>query len=297
MISSITVTFQPDLPEFERQMKSLHSQVDKIIVIDNGSSTAILDALISICNKFDASIKSLEENTGIANAQNIGINIALNFNSKFLLLLDQDSRVMVGMVESLRTALERNPNAGAAGPQSIDQRTKHSSFLLDNGIWPRPWGPERDKPHPPIEVGFLISSGTLIRSSALDSPAPMLGDWFIDHVDSEWCLRVRSQGWKLLGVPDAHLMHRLGDEVSKVWFLRWRQVAHHSPLRDYYMFRNTILLVKKSYLPWRWRLFFLSRLFQYAGFFLILTPERRKRAHMMGIGVWDGFRGRTGPWK
>ena len=28
----------------------------------------------------------------------------------------------------------------------------------------------------------------------------MCASWFIDHVDSEWCLRMRAQGWLLLGV-------------------------------------------------------------------------------------------------
>ena len=123
----------------------------------------------------------------------------------------------------------------------------------------------------------------------------MRSEWFIDHIDSEWCLRTRSQGWILLGVPDAVLHHRLGDKVSRIWFLRWRQVAHHSALRDYYMFRNSILLARQSYVPLRWKLFFLSRLVQFAGFFLVFVPQRQHRMALMAQGLRDGLAGRTGP--
>ena len=214
-----------------------------------------------------------------------------------VLLLDQDSEACPEMVETLRNALDQEPRAAAAGPRSIDQRTGHSFFLVDDARWPRQRVYALEQKHPPVKVGFLVASGTLIRVAALDGLTPMQSDWFIDHVDSEWCLRVQSQGWILLGVPDAHLKHRLGDEVTKVWFLGWRTVAHHSPLRDYYMFRNTVLLVKRPYVSLRWKLFFLSRLVQVAGFFVLLTPQRLKRLQMMSKGVVDGIFNRTGPWK
>jgi rhamnosyltransferase len=123
----------------------------------------------------------------------------------------------------------------------------------------------------------------------------MRASWFIDHVDSEWCLRMRAQGWLLLGVSEAVLKHRLGDKVTRLWLLRWRQVAHHSPLRDYYMFRNSVLLAREPYVPLRWKLYFLSRLVQFAGFFLPFAPERGQRLRMMATGILHGLQGRTGP--
>jgi len=297
MIASVTVTYQPDLIALRQQLVSLQWQVQKMFVVDNGSTAPLRQELTALCLEYDADLEVLPYNSGIAHAQNIGIGAALAQNASLILLMDQDSESVAGMVDTLAHALNESPQAAAAGPRSIDRRTGHSSFLIDTGIWPRLCALDQKTPHDPIEVGFLISSGTLIRVQALGSATPMQSDWFIDHVDSEWCLRVRSQGWKLLGVPNAHLMHRLGDEVTKIWFLRWRQVAHHSPLRDYYMFRNSIFLVKKNYVQLRWKLFFLSRLFQYAGFFLIFTPKRIVRAKMMMEGLLDGLSGKAGTWQ
>ena len=71
-------------------------------------------------------------------------------------------------------------------------------------------------------------------------------------------------------------------------------MAHHSPLRDYYMFRNSILLAREPYVPLRWKLYFLSRLVQFAGFFLPFAPERGQRLRMMATGILHGLQGRTG---
>jgi len=297
MIASITVTYQPDMGLLRRQLDSLQNQVQLIFVIDNGSTQVRQADLQQIVSDFGGILILVGTNSGIAYAQNIGIQAASSRGAKMVLLLDQDSEACPGMVDTLHKALDQEPCAAAVGPRSIDQRTGHSFFLVDDGRWPRQQVLPIEQPHPPMQVGFLVASGTLIRVAALTDATPMQSDWFIDHIDSEWCLRMQSQGWILLAAPDAHLKHRLGDEVTRVWFLGWRTVAHHSPQRDYYMFRNTIFLVQKTYVALRWKLFFLLRLAQVAVFFLCLTPQRMKRLQMMCQGIFDGLRNHTGPWK
>ena len=298
MITSITITYQPDLAVLRRQLNSIQRQVQHMVVIDNGSEANVLDGLRSLCQNTGARLHALGYNSGIAHAQNIGIQNAQELGDGMLLLLDQDSEATPTMVSTLREALDRHPQAAAAGPSSVDQRTgRRSFFVIDKGFWPARWEPVDGSESEPMSVGFLIASGTLIRSTALDSAEPMKASWFIDHVDTEWCLRIRAQGWTLLGVAQAQLLHRLGDKVSKIWWLRSRQVAHHSPLRDYYMFRNSILLAQMPYTPWRWKFYFVGRLAQFAGFFLLFAPQRPLRLKMMARGIFDGICGRTGPWK
>ncbi len=297
MIASITIAYMPDLNSLQRQLHNLRTQVQSMLVVDNGPAGQAREELEKICKIEGATLIPMQFNTGIAFAQNFGIQHAITKGAEWILLMDQDSDPAENMVSLLHTALLSNPLAAAAGPSSVDQRSgRRSFFVLDNGWWPQQWAPKTaDFSSPPLSVGFLIASGTLVRRTALPTPAPMRSEWFIDHVDSEWCLRTRSQGWILLGVPDAVLHHRLGDKVSRIWFLRWRQVAHHSALRDYYMFRNSILLARQSYVPLRWKLFFLSRLVQFAGFFLVFVPQRQHRMALMAQGLRDGLAGRTGP--
>lgn len=298
MIASVTVSYQPDLAMLRKQLVGLCGQVQHMLVVDNGSSEALVKGLRGLCNDLGANLYPLGSNTGIAHAQNVGIHAALALRAEMVLLLDQDSKAMPGMVSALQKALNDNPNAAAAGPSTIDQRTgRRSFFVRDIGFWPTRWEPDDSATETPTEVGFLIASGTLLRSTAVDNAVPMRDAWFIDHIDTEWCLRIRAQGWALLGVAQAQLQHRLGDKVSQIWFLRWRQVAHHSPLRDYYMFRNSILLCALPTTPWRWKLYFLTRLVQFAGYFLSFAPQRALRLRRMVRGIFDGLRGRTGPYQ
>ncbi|MFP3480127.1 glycosyltransferase family 2 protein, partial [Burkholderia sp. SIMBA_057] len=85
--------------------------------------------------------------------------------------------------------------------------------------------------------------------------------FFIDHVDTEWCLRANAAGYALFGVCAARLDHELGDRIVRLWAIRWRAVPVHSPVRMYYMFRNTIRLLAATPMCWTWRAVHAYRLF------------------------------------
>ena len=300
MIISITITYQPDLATLRKQLESLRSQVASMWVIDNGSSEAKLESLQRLCKEFNVALQTLGYNSGIAHAQNVGIAAARAEGATHILLMDQDSEASPSMVATLAETLEAVPHAAAAGPSTYDMRTGRSTFFpIDfvKGYWPKHWRPINGVFPQSVEVAALISSGSLIRISALPEEKPMLEDWFIDHVDTEWCFRIRAKGWVLLGVPKTQLKHQLGDKISQVWFFGWKPVAHHSPLRDYYMFRNSVLLVKKDYVPWRWKIYLVARLFLFWTFFIIYTPQRLNRMKMTAMGIFDGIRGHVGQWK
>ncbi|MEN9781486.1 MAG: hypothetical protein RL014_2634 [Pseudomonadota bacterium] len=295
IISSITITYNPSPTALENQLKNLAMTGCRTLVIDNGSESSIHQQISAICRGYQSDLISLEINTGVGHAQNIGISKAIEQGSEFVLILDQDSLPTQGLVETLIKALNAFPTAAAAGPSTYDPRTlTRSFFLLDSPFWPTRWFP-RDNHSQPIEVAFLIASGTMLRASAISDQTLMRSDFFIDHVDTEWSFRIRAAGWKLLGAPDAVLNHEIGDKFSRLWFLRWRHVFHHSPLRDYYMFRNSILLIHENYVPFRWKIFFIYRLFQFFFYFLTFAPQRLQRAKAMMQGILHGVMGRTGP--
>ena len=97
----------------------------------------------------------------------------------------------------------------------------------------------------PYEVSFLISSGTLVPCSALLALRGMRSNYFIDHVDTEWCLRARAAGYLLLVVPEARLYHRLGDSVRRIWFLV-HAIFFTIPQCQTIMFRNTLLMLRST---------------------------------------------------
>ncbi len=216
--------------------------------------------------------------------------------------MDQDSIPASDMVEKLAIAFSNTNEINgispiAAGPLCVDARTcEKSFFVIEHNGYPARWYSSEAIVDDAlsIKVKILISSGTLIDLKALQAIGGMRSNYFIDHVDTEWSFRAVSNGYSLLGVPSALMKHTLGDRVHKVWFFGWRPVSYHSPLRDYYMFRNTFLIIQDTKLSFIWQAYLLSRLVLYSGYFLILSPQRLQRLHKILLGVAHGIRGVSG---
>jgi rhamnosyltransferase len=291
-IIAIVVTYYPDSIGLEKQVQILSTQCDRVEVIDNTPTIANL-ALKSLEKFSNFSSISLGTNFGIAYAQNIGIQKAVDKGADYVLLMDQDSIPEAGMVEKLLTTFgsDSSSNIIAAGPSYIDPRSKIKSYFMVSKLG----FPFRYKPNKKIEpliavnVTFLISSGTLISIPKLLRVGGMRSNYFIDHVDTEWCLRALSKGFSLVGLHSAIMEHSLGDKVKRFWLIYLRSVAYHSPLRDYYMFRNTILMLRDTKIPILWASFLSLRLLQFAAYFLIFAGDRSMRLKAMLLGLKHGL--------
>jgi rhamnosyltransferase len=71
-------------------------------------------------------------------------------------------------------------------------------------------------------------------------------EFFIDFVDTEWCLRCRSKSIPIQVVPTAVMNHSIGETSINLGFMRG---FVHSPERCYYEIRNCFLLFKKENVP------------------------------------------------
>ena len=95
----------------------------------------------------------------------------------------------------------------------------------------------------------------------------------------------------VFGVYDALMEHSVGDEVIEIGA---RVIHLHSPVRQYYIMRNRILLYRRAYSPWRWIVQdFVRMLFKLTAFSVVLRPRRQNFA-MMLKGIKDGLAGKQG---
>jgi rhamnosyltransferase len=237
-------------------------------------------------------------NLGVATGHNLGIEWARKNGCSHVLLLDQDSVAEKDMVSGLVLAHHRLTAQGiavsAVGPLYRDPVTGHSSFFVRSGfpkpkrIYCQPQGQDQY-----IEADFLITSGSLISLTAIGAVGAMDDALFIDHIDTEWFLRARYKGYRPFGVCGAVMRHALGSETLRVWLGRWRYVPRHTP-RHYYIFRNSILLYKRPYVPGIWIFNDVVRLGFMLMFYPIRTAPRGRHALMMLKGIFDGLKGRTG---
>lgn len=294
-VTAVVVTFHPSV-ECERLLASLDRQCGKVVVVDNGSTQSELGELRATIARSGIELIELGRNTGIATAQNIGIEQAREGGAQFVLLSDDDSLPADDMVEQLLAGIasvEPDGKVAAVGPLVGEEKAGADQLVYVS----RKWGPRRatceELQKSLVPVAFLIASGCLIRMAAFDVVGPMDDELFIDHVDLQWGLRAKRAGFDLFVVPAARMMHSLGDENVQLPG-RTQPIHVHGPIRNYYLARNTVSLIKSGLLPVSWRVGYLVWLLKYAAFNTLLIDQHRERATKIVQGVRDGLRGRGG---
>lgn len=293
-VFAVVVTHQPDA-RTGACVRALEPQLATVILVDNGSTSDRLKALEALRTE-KVRLLALGQNLGIGAAHNAGIAAARESDATHVLLMDQDSVAAPDMVRRLLEAeailLAKGENVGALGPAYHDARlSKTWPFYRMSrfGVRPRDCAGEET-----VACDFLISSGTLARNSVLDEVGGMNEDYFLEHVDTEWSLRVRHRGYRLFGVCAARMDHTLGDQTIAVPGLG-RSVQLYQPYRHYYLFRNALLLWRERYAPLPWKLNEVQRLLKRLLFFSLFAPPRAERLYFMLLGLWHGSLGRTGP--
>lgn len=191
-------------------------------------------------------VDNTEHNQGIAAAQNIGIHRLLEQGVDYVLLLDQDSCITEAQIEELSRSYE-----------SLQQQGVRLA-----AISPRPYNKRSGQPYPYpcnyvgqhseryTEVTDLMSSGMLISCDAIRTVGVMEEELFIDGVDSEWCWRAMSKGYRLFVDEAIHLAHMLGLGNRTV---AGKTISLTPPYRMYYMYRNYFQLCRRNYVPARWK--------------------------------------------
>lgn len=294
-IFAVVVTYNPDAAQFVESLKRLQGQVRRTVVVDNASACAVAP-LIAASGNADIELLSLAENVGIGAGQNAGIEHAIQQGAAFILLLDQDSVLTPGMVCKLKTgylaaAHSADPRPVAAvGPSCIDNKGYREFFIPSKGLWPRMWRPASAQGALPdhLETDFLVSSGSLIPVAVLQELGGMHADYFIDHLDREWCFRAVAAGYRICGLPKVVLEHQVGKpQVCSLCGITLRY-RWQSPVRSYYMFRNIFLMLRDVRMPLRWKLYLLVRSTRYAVGACVVLENRCQRVRLILKGLIHG---------
>lgn len=301
MVGAVVVTYQPDAAQLTRLLDALTPQVDAAVVVDNGSSNQ--REVHQLAGQFKAAFIGLEQNLGIAAAQNVGIRWVVASGATHVLLSDQDSVPEVDMVQNLLDCLAENDpqTVGAVGPVPVDERgasgASAGEVRSDALVYSdTTWGPKRREipgPEDVMAVPFVLASGCLIPVPVLERVGLMHEGLFIDHVDLAWCLRAGEFGYRFLVCGNATLTHDLGED--KAVLPGGREVHVQSPARNYYMVRNTLLLLRAPFMRGKWKAGYLSYLAKYLGFYTLMSAIQPHRFPLLVRGLRDGILGRTGP--
>lgn len=291
---AIIPTFHPDADVVAR-VEALRGQVDRLIVVDDGSgpsANAVLDAIEATA---DHVVRS-PDNGGIAAALNSGIRLALDEGAEFLLTVDQDTDLPADYVRTALSVFERANPVTRVGMVVVD---------AVNG---RPAIPPWRSPEGFGLVPEAIQTGSLIRAEVLHEVGLLDERLFIDCVDTEYCLRVREAGFSIAIASGTDIRHSIGQRAPLRPFGiamrhddgRIATYQYHSPFRRYYIARNNIdLVLRFGPKQPRWAMQTTKR--ETGGMIVSMVsgPQRLKHVLAIAVGSVHGLlrrRGRMPAW-
>ena len=262
-VCGVIVTYHPTANMIEN-LSNVVTQVQGLIVVDNGSDAEELNRLRSASQNLGFHLIENRENLGIAEGLNQGIQWARNKNYSWVILFDQDSKITDGFVNQMYAAWQAHPareRVASMHPKYVDPDTGNELTFL------------RAEDGGPVTS---MTSGALMPTWIFDKIGLFSAEYFIDQVDTEYCFRIRAAGYLVADSRDAVLLHATGFPERRRFLFFSFEPTHHSALRRYYLSRNRIAVYKKYF-----HLFpgIISRAMYYASReTLKCPPDRRARA-------------------
>ena len=219
-LAAVVVFYNPSDKNIKQLDKYLKS-VDKIYVVDNSDDKA---QRVESTDKIEY-IK-LNDNKGIAFALNEGARHAIKDKFKYLLTMDQDSKITSKIVDDMKNYIINNDmkDVGLISPyQDIDSKGDVKNGDVEDMI-------------------EVMTSGNIIN---LDAYKKIGGfkDWlFIDCVDTDYCMNLHKNGYKVLRLNNVIMKHELGNLVVHKLFGKEYPCYNHNPIRRYYIVRNNLYI-------------------------------------------------------
>ena len=285
-VAAIVVAYHPESGALARLIQAIENQVATVVLVCNSDTDVPESHPNSRCSR---TIIRNKVNVGLAAAQNMALSQCVQLQVDFVLFLDQDSIPDADLVEKLLEADQRLVKSGiavgAVGPLLVDADTGTTWPYLSAG-WFRTRENTRPDSRGVCRTDMLYSSGSLVRLAHFSTVGYFMEPLFIDHVDLEWCYRASRHGLGFFGVPAIQMKHRMGS--GHIRFLG-RLHPIHSASRDYYVFRNSVILLGLSHIPIRWKMNELVRLLPRSIFYGVVGGSPVRRAWYCLRGIFSGI--------
>jgi len=184
-------------------------------VVDNGSSDGSAERLGADFPR--VAVQALPENRRFAGGNNAGLEAALAAGADAVMLLNNDTEADPGLTERLVLALEQDPGAGAAAPliyfAAPSQRIWYAGGRCDVALAHASHRGLRQVDHGQYRsvepTGYLTGCCLIATRAAWERVGPLDERYHLYAEDSDWSLRARHAGFRLLFVPTARLWHKV----------------------------------------------------------------------------------------
>lgn len=200
-----------------QQLRAVHFE---ILYVDNASEDNSVEQVQArypfvkvFCN---------DQNLGFAKANNIALRA---FSGRYALLLNNDTILLPGAIETLIAYMDENPQVGACGPLLVyADETPQVSYGYFPSLWtaamaspldrlfPPPLGNHRlgivprldENPH---SVDYIRGACLFVRREVVEQVGLMDERFFLYCEETDWCYRIRQKGWEIHYVPTSRIVH------------------------------------------------------------------------------------------
>lgn len=228
MVCASIITFNCDIVRLQQNIEGIYKQVDKVIIIDNGSQN------IGDIGKLIRGFPNLQlicnpQNEGIARALNQAVLVAKECGYQWILTLDQDSVCYDNLIVRY-LSYTKFDRIGMIICDVVDRNYKLKEKRYQN---------EYD------EVDKCITSGCFMNIEACIASGMFDEKLFVDSVDYDMCYSMIECGYRIINVHFVGLLHEVGKSEKHSLFGYEFAVNNHPAERKYYISRNSTYLIKK----------------------------------------------------
>lgn len=216
-ICGIVITYYPDVATTITNILQYLPFIEHLIIWENTPKKDIDKYKISLPQyNFKISFVSTGENEGISIPLNYAVKYALQNGFTHLLTMDQDSTWI--NFEFYRKCIASHKSISIFCPN-------YTKIVFTNNTI----------------VDFGMQSGSIYPIETFKKIGLFNEDYFIDAVDTEFCMRAKLHGIYTKTIGNALLEHNLGYSIKKYGVTS----LNYSPFRTYHIVRNHILMWKK----------------------------------------------------
>ena len=226
----VVVLYNPS-KDINKNIDSYINHLDKLYIFDNSEKDN--SDLFKNSKKVEYIFNN--KNLGLAIVLNMAAKKAYGKKYKWLLTMDQDSIFEEDNLDKLNK-YAHTIDYEKTGIVSPFHKTKERQVAPKEEI---------------EEVEDVMTSGNLVNLSIWNKVGGWNEDYFIDNVDTEYCFKLNSKGYKVVQYNKAILEHNLGDIKVKKVFNKTFYCSNHNYIRQYYMMRNMYYMNDeyKEYFP------------------------------------------------
>lgn len=224
-------------------LEKMTYQNHRVIVLDNASTDGSVPAIRSAYPTVQ--IIALEKNLGYAGNNNVGIKAALAQHAEWVFVLNEDTILAPDCLTQLIRVGQDNAQTGIVGPM-VYHHNEPDIIQSAGGKMGRDWRAwhvaqnEFDQGLFSLarEVDWISGCAILVRRELIEQVGMLDERFFYYWEETEWCLRARKSGWRIMHVPQA-----------KLWHKGVQRDYHPSPSVTYYATRNRFLVLAKHHAP------------------------------------------------